>query len=145
MLIIGAQHTFEVVAGSVKYKCHSPQHDYQKCSSCFARATVFAIKKIIGKRSEPLSGHVNGSSRYIYMYVRQKIIIVHALNQLLSNNRLILILISKNNLTISYYSMEPPKAEKRKKETEKEIRTRLDERNACAPPTACHTQYKEIV
>ena len=25
---------------------------------------------LIGERSEPLSGHVNGSSRYIYVYVR---------------------------------------------------------------------------
>ena len=38
--------------------------------------------------------------------------------------------------------MEPPKE---KKETEKDIRTRLDERNACAPPTACHTHNLCVV
>ena len=38
-------------------------------------------------------------------------------------------------LIVCYYSMEPPKAKKRKTEIEKEIRTRLDKRNACAPPT----------
>ena len=28
------------------------------------------IDDVIGERSEPLSGHVNGSSRYIYIYIR---------------------------------------------------------------------------
>ena len=29
-------------------------------------------KGYFGERSEPLSGHVNGSSRYIYTYVNSK-------------------------------------------------------------------------
>ena len=45
-------------------------------------------RALIGEQSEPLSGHVNGSSRYIFIiYVRQKSIILHALNQLLSDNK----------------------------------------------------------
>ena len=65
----------------------SISHDLRVSSlHVISQKSLLHMYIVIGERSEPLSGHVNGSSRYIYIYVRKKIIIAHALNQLLSDN-----------------------------------------------------------